>query len=349
MRKKILIDIGHPAHVHFFKNFIQEMKRRGHDLIVTARDKDVALRLLEAYDIGYTAIGRAKEGKFNLIIEWAGRDWGIYLIARKFRPDILTGIGNPCVTHTAWLTGAKSVIFADTEHAKLENMITFPFADVICTPSCFKKDLGRKQVRYNGYHELAYLHPNYFKPAPSVLRELGLSENDRFIIVRFVSWSACHDTGQHGFNLPEKRKLIRELEKCGRVLISSEGILPDEFGEYKITTTPEKLHNLLYYATLYIGEGATMATEAAMVGTPSIYTSSLVGAMGNFIELSEKYDLVRSFRDVNEAIQEASKLLGQLSLKQQWAKKRERLLADKIDVTGFMVNLIENYVSKGGR
>ncbi len=39
---RILVDIGHPAHVHFFKNFIWEMEKRGHEFIVTARDKDVA-------------------------------------------------------------------------------------------------------------------------------------------------------------------------------------------------------------------------------------------------------------------------------------------------------------------
>src|SRR5665811_1442642 len=166
---KILVDIGHPAHVHFYKNCIWEMKKRGHEIIVTARDKDVALDLLKAYGIPYTAVGKMGKGKFNLIKEWIGRDWAIYQIARKNRIQLLTGIHNPCVAHVARLTGAKAIIFTDSEPTQFASAITFPFSDVICTPTCFRHDLGRKQIRFNGYKELAYLHPNWFAPDPSVL------------------------------------------------------------------------------------------------------------------------------------------------------------------------------------
>lgn len=340
---RILIDIGHPAHVHFFKNFIWEMCRRGHKLTVTARDKDVALRLLTGYGIEHTSVGKAGRGKFNLVREWVERDRKIYAIARRFRPDILTGIHNPCVVHVARLTRAKSIIFTDTEHAKIANLATFPFSNIICTPSCFTKDLGKKQVRYNGYHELAYLHPNYFKPDSSALSKLGLSKKDRFIIVRFVSWGAAHDVGQHGFNLAARRKLVAEISRLGRILITSESPLPEEFDKYKIRTPPEKIHDLLYYATMYIGEGATMATEAAILGTPSIYVAPFWDTMGNFIELEEKFGLIYNFKESDPAIQRATELLQQQNLKQHWAQKRERLLTDKIDVTQFMVSFIENY------
>lgn len=340
---RILIDIGHPAHVHFFKNFIWEMGRRGHELVVTARDKDVALRLLNTYGIKHTVVGRPGKGKFALIREWVGRDREIYSIAKKFHPDILTGIHNPCMAHVARLTGAKSIIFTDTEHAKFGNLVTFPFTDIICTPSCYKEELGKKQVRYNGYHELAYLHPNYFKPDPSVLNELGLSENGRFIIIRFVSWSASHDIHQRGFDTRAKIKLVAELEKYTRILITSEGGLPEELDKYKIRTPPEKIHDLLYYATMYVGEGGTMATEAAVLGTPSIYVSSLLGTMGNFVELEEKFGLICNFKESEPAIQRAIEILQEPRLKEDWAQKRDRLLTDKIDVTQFMVNLVENY------
>jgi len=340
---RILVDIGHPAHVHFFKNFIWEMKKRGHELIVTARDKDVALRLLKAYGIKYTAVGRARKRKLDLIREWIGRDREIYSIARQFHPDILIGIHNPSVAHVARITGTKSIVFTDTEHARIANLVTFPFSSVICTPSCFKKDLGSKQVRYNGYHELAYLHPNYFKPDSSVLSKLGLSKNDRFIIVRFISWGAAHDVGQHGFGLEEKRRALGELEKYAKVFITSESPLPEEFGKYRIKTPPEKLHDLLYYAALYIGEGATMATEAAILGAPSIYVSSLWAKLGNFIELGGRFGLICNFKEPEPAIQKALELLQQPDSKEQWVNKRQRLLADKIDVTQFMVELIENY------
>ena len=86
-----------------------------------------------------------------------------------------------------------------------------------------------------------------------------------------------------------------------------------------------------------------MATEASVLGTPSIYVSSLVGTMGNFIELEENYGIVFSFQDAELGIRKATELLQQPNLKQEWTRKRERLLSDKIDVTQFMVDLIGNY------
>jgi len=342
---RIMVDIGHPADVHFYKYFMWEMRRRGHEFTVTARDKDVTLNLLKAYAIEHSVVGKMGNGIFDLVKEWVKRDQEIYSIARRFRPDILTGFHNPCVAHISKLIGAKSIIFTDTEHEKLANMITFPFADVIFIPTCFRNNLGRHQIRYNGYKELAYLHPNYFRPDPSVLGELGLTERDRFVIVRFVAWQATHDIGQHGLDLQAKRRLVEELGKYARILITSESSLPEEFEKYRITVPPERMHDLLYYATLYIGEGATIASECAVLGTPAIYVNTL--RLGYLDEQEKRYGLVYNFSDPEtaqtEALEKALELLRRENLEEEWQAKRERLLSDKIDVTEFMVKFIENY------
>lgn len=338
---RILIDIGHPAHVHFFKNTIWTLEKHGHEVMVTSRDKDVAVDLLKAYNIPHIVLTTMGRGKIGLMKEWLIRDYKILMLAKKFKPDILTGILNPCAAHVSKLLGKKALIFNDTEHAIFAEAITYPFTDVIITPSCFKKSLGKKQVRYNGYHELAYLHPDYFKPDPTVLDELGLSKEDIFVILRFVTWGASHDIGQHG--IQNKIRLVKELEKYGRVYITSEGRLDEELEKYKIKVSPEKIHDLLHYATLYIGEGATMATESAILGTPSIYISSLVGTMGNFIELEQKYGLMFNYNDSDIAIKKAVELIQKPDLKNEWKQKRKVLLENKIDVTAFMVRFVENY------
>ena len=245
--------------------------------------------------------------------------------------------------HVSKLTKAKSIIFTDSEPAKIINSLTFPFADVICTPSCFKNDLGKKHIRYDGYHELAYLHPNYFTPNPAVLDEVGLDKDDTFVILRFVSWTASHDVGQHG--ILDKTALVHELERYGQVFITSEGRLDDELVKYKIKVSPEKLHDLLYYTDLLMGDSQTMTTEAAVLGTPAIRCNSFVGEndMGNFIELEQKYGLIFNYNDPDRAIEKAVELIQKPNLKEEWKKKREKLLKDKIDVTAFMVWFIENY------
>ena len=270
-------------------------------------------------------------------------DLALLKLIRYYNPGLLVGVLDPYIAQVGMLTGKPSIIFTDTEHAKLANWLTFPFATTICTPSCFKEKLGLKQIRYNGYHELAYLHPNYFKPDPSVLDELNLTKNDKFIILRFVSWGASHDIRQKGLDTNTRKNYVKKLEDYGSVFITSEAKLTKDFEKYVIRVPPEKIHDLLYYATMYIGEGATMATEAGILGTPPIYLSSLVGTMGNFDELEKEYELVYSFTDPNKALKKAIELLEDKNLKSEWQKKREKLLKEKIDVTKWMTDFIERY------
>ena len=52
-----------------------------------------------------------------------------------------------------------------------------------------------------------------------------------------------------------------------------------------------------------------MASEAAVLGTPSIFVSSLAGKIGNFIELEKTYDLLYSFTDTDAALEKAIEIL----------------------------------------
>ncbi|MDA0524654.1 DUF354 domain-containing protein [Methanococcoides alaskense] len=339
---RILFNMAHPGQIHLFKNAIWALEKRGHDCKITTVDKDVSLNLLGAYGFEYDVVGSAKPSLFSKATELLKIEYNLYRIARSFKPDILVGgVGNAYVAHVGKIIRKPSIVFDDTEHAKIEHILTDPFASVICTPSCYKADLGKKQIRYDGYHELAYLHPDYFTPNPEVLSELGLNEDDTFIILRFVKWDADHDIGQYG--IQNKIEFVNELEKHGRVLITSEGEMDYSLKKYRIKVSPEKLHDLLYYASLYVGEGGTTAVESAILGTPSIYVSSLVGTMGNFTELEEKYGLLFNYKDSDKALNKAVELIHDPSTKEEWNKRREQLLRDKIDVTAFMVRYIENF------
>lgn len=344
---RVLVDIGHPAHVHFFKNTIWSLEKRGHQVMVVSRDKDVVIELLNAYGIPHTVLSKVKPGKGNLLEEWFIREFKTYKITQQFKPDLIMGILSPAAAQIAWIQRKKSIIFNDTEHAVLAQKLTYPFCDIICTPSSYLKDEGRKQIRYSGYHELAYLHPSYFTPRPEILKDLGVEEGEPFTILRFVSWGAHHDVGQHGIN--NKLALVQEVEKFGKVFITSEGPLAKEFERYRIRVSPEKIHHLLYYATLYVGEGATMAVESAILGTPSIYVSTLAGTMGNFSELEKKYGLLFNYSDSESALTKTIELLKDQELKKTWGLKRAALLKDKIDVTEFMVKLIESLPEKKSR
>ncbi len=340
---KILFDIGHPAHMHFFKNLIWEMEKKGHEILITARKKDSTFELLEYYNQDFIDLGKNKKGLFKKAIGLAQTDYKLYKISNKFKPDILTGFGSPYITHVAKLLGKKSVLFTDTEHATLEKRLSIPFSDYFLTPSSFIGNYGEKHIRFNGYKELAYLHPKWFKEEKNVLKELDIRKNESFFLLRMVSWEASHDVGYKGISKEELSKLIKILEEHGRVLLSSESN-DKSFEDYKIKVHPAKIHTIMANSSVYIGEGATMATETAVLGNPSIYISPLVGTMGNLIEL-EKYGLLFSYKNLKDSISTLQGIL-EVDSKKKWKEKREKLLQDKIDVTTFMINFFEGNLLK---
>jgi len=339
----VLFDVGHPAHVHLFRNAIEELRRRGHRTFVASREKDVTTHLLDAYGIAYRSLSRMGDGPVDLVVEWTGRELRMLSLARSFDPDVLVSVLSPPAVHVSKLLGRRSVVFTDSEASHLSERITIPFADVVCTPSGFGRDLGFHHRRYDGYHELAYLHPARFEPDPAVLRRHGVSPNSSYAVLRFISWGALHDVGQSGFSHAAKRRLIDRLERHGEVYITSESPLPPAFEPYRLPVPPEAVHHLLAYADLYVGDSQTMATEAALLGTPAVRSNSFAGEddMSNFRELEEEYGLLRSVADETGAVQVATELMADADAKTRWHRRRNRLLEEKIDVTAYIVDVIE--------
>lgn len=338
---RIVVDIGHPAHVHFFKHFISESRQKGHEIFITAADKDIALQLLDDYKMEYTKLGSTGKSLIRKIISIPILDYKLWQAVKSFKPDLFMGLASIRATHIAKLLGKHSIIFNDTEATIKEHFLYYPFADRVVSPRCFGRDFGKKHVRYDGYHELAYLHPDRFEPNPKVLDELGIGRHEKIYIVRFIAWEATHDIGQKGFDVEGKRNIIKRLNKEGRVIITSEGELPDDLVQYQMSISPTKMHDVLAFSSLYIGEGATMASEAAVLGVPVVFLSTLVH---NYLhEQAEKYELIHVFNQQRPAIVKMRELLEQKDLKEEYQRRRQVMLADKVDVTQFMIEFVDKY------
>ena len=338
---RILFDIGHPAHVHHFKNVINELIGKKHKVLVLSRDKDVTIKLLDAYQIDYLVIGKNHKNLLKKILNQFIRNLKTLRICVKFKPELVIGRASPNLAFASFVLSIPFISFTDTEHAKINYVTCFPFAKQIITPSCFRKDIGKKHLKIDSYFELTYLHPNYFSQKSSIFDFLEVKKDEKYIIMRFVSWAASHDRGHSGLSLEMKKKAVKELSKYARVFISSEGGLPADLKKYKIKIPPERMHDALAFATLFVGEGATMASECAMLGTPAIYINSL--EVGYCTEEEKKYNLVYNFRKSEGVLEKAIDLLNTPNLKQVWQERRQRMLSDKIDVTAFMVWFVENY------
>lgn len=343
----ILFDIGHPAHVHLLKNTIKELQLHGHKIIITTKDVPIIKRLLDNEGFSYINLGKKGEGLKGKILKQFHFFRTLYKIIKKEKIRIAAGTSMtiPLLSKISKMSSIN-MDDDDDEVQKLSVLLCHPFSDVRLSPSALiGHRKSKKAIFYAGYHELAYLHPKRFKPDIKVLEKANIKKDEKFFILRFVAFKAYHDTDAHGLSLEDKRKLINILAEKGRVIITSEKELEPEFEKYRLSVPPEDMHSLLYYSTLLIGDSQTMTSEAAVLGVPSLRCNTFVGKIAYLEEEENKYGLTYGFRPDNfdGLLSKLKELLMNPNLKQEWIKKREKLLNDKIDVTSFFVWFIENY------
>ena len=338
---KIFIDIGHPAHVHYFRNFIKIMQIKKHEFFITARNKDITYALLDHYKIDYSSRGEGKKcliGKFIYIFK---ADSLLFRYAKKLKPDLFISFASPYAAHVAWLMRKPHIVFDDTEHATLTHKLYRTFSTLIITPEAFSKQMGRKHNRFNSVIELCYLHPKYFKPdinLPQTLLE-GKDKN-KIALIRLVSWDANHDIGQSGLTRKDLDEIITMLCPKYNIYISSEKVIPEKYMKYQLKIPPYRMHDLIACSDIFITEGGTMASEAAVLGTPVIYVNTL--SMG-YIDLLKQYNLIISPSKRESPAVCIEKILSDLNVKKEWQKRRQKFLKNVIDPTEFMVKLVSSY------
>lgn len=336
---KILLDILHPAHVHFFRNAVGILRNDGHQVLVTARDKNLTLRLLDAYGLSHSVLSREAKSRRGLAAELISRNWRLAKIVRRERPDVMASIGGVSTAQVGFVTRTRNLIFYDTENATISNLLSYPLATRVLTPDCYRGKVLGRHVTYAGYHELAYLHPRRFTPDSSVLAESGLDADDTYSVVRFVSWRALHDVTARGTALDDRIRLVEALERHGRVFITSELPLPDELEPFRLPIPPERIHHLLAHASLFIGESATMASESVILGVPSVYLDPV--GRGYTDEQESRFGLCFNYRpwQMTEAVARAETILSRgLKGDPGFRERVARLHAEKIDVTDMIVD-----------
>ncbi|HPV56580.1 MAG TPA: hypothetical protein PKW61_05580, partial [Tenuifilaceae bacterium] len=280
-----------------------------------------------------------------------GKIWGMvefdikeFIAGISFNPDIFLSHGSIYAAHAAFLMRKPHISLEDTYNFEQIRLYK-PFTKYILTADYDHPLKSDKVIRYAGYHELAYLHPQRFTPDASIYHELGVTADEKYLILRFVSWNASHDIGHSGISYENKIRVVKDFSRYARVFISSEGILPDELESYRIPIKPHRIHDAMAFASLVFGESATMVSEASCLGIPGIYLDNSGRLYTK--EQEEKYDqcfnYTESLADQELAIAKGIELLKQSDLRNVWLKKRDRMLGDKIDVTAFFVWFIENY------
>jgi len=346
-KKKILFYVGHPAHYHNIKNLAIRLEKRNFSVLIVARQKDVLFRLLEKCPFEKILIGGAAgHSKWHKAIHLLKREFQMIRIALQHKPVMMLGT-DMIISHVGRLLGIPSFILNedDAEAVPLFARLAYPLATGIFCPACCS--VGKytdKKIAYAGYHELAYLHPDYFVPDESKVRSLA-RDNRPYFLLRFVDLNAHHDTGKRGIHKELALEIIRRLSEKGTVYITSERKLEAEFEPYRIAIHPDDMHHAMYYAGLFLGDSQTMAAEAAVLGTPSLRFNDFVGKLAYLEELEHTWHLTFGFKTSEEdrLLQKISLLLSEPGLKSEWQLRKQRMLKENVNLTALWEWFITGY------
>lgn len=341
---KVLIDIGHPANVHFFAHFAKSLINKRHSVLFTTREKDVTIDLLDYYDLPYVSFGKTKSGLLKKVLWFFLFSFKVLRISLKFRPTVFVAFGGIYYLMPSFLFRKPLISFHNTDASPLLPAYKV-FSAAIITPESFTKIMGANHYKISGNFELAFLHPQRFLPDSSVLKRYGVNTNSKLILLRFVSFTAYDDIGKKGINDQEKIAIVEKLQEYGHVIISSEDNLTGDLKQFQLEQNPNyrtgDLQSLEYFADLFLGDSGAMTSECAVLGTPAIYQSNK--KLGFIDELVERYNLAYNFYNTKEALEKAVELLNKKDLNAIWSEKRQLFLNQSIDVTGYMVWFVENY------
>lgn len=350
LKMKYLFFFVHPSKFHVFRNTINTLKSNGHHVEVVITSKDVLEDLVRSEGWEYTNIfpeGRKMKGVspyissainlvrtiIRLLKYTKGKKYDLFIT-----DDLLVYVGK--------LRGIKTLVFTDDDLAIVKQFsIILSFADYCLAPTV--TDLGKYnkiKIPFNSYKELAYLHPNQFKVDNNVVEKFK-GDYNRYFLIRLVSLKSYHDVGKKGIGYDKAKKLIELLEPYGRIYISAERELEKELEKYRIKISPNELKHVLAGADLYVGDSQTMSSEAAVLGVPSFRINDFVGKIGVMEEKDLVYGVSKSYRteEFDSLLRDLKECLEDKSCKTNNVKRVGNMLKEKIDLTAFMIWLLQEY------
>jgi predicted glycosyltransferase len=345
---KILIYLGHPAQFHFFKNIIKGLQEDGHQIKILLKTKDILEQLVQEAGFDYVNIQKniRKNNIFSIAKASLIRTFHVHRIIREYKADMILG-GDASVAQASKLLNIPGITVTEDDIEIIAKMakVTFPFSDSIVVPSvCRTGKWDVKKIPYYGYMKLAYLHPHYFTPDQTILKDY-ISE-EKYCIVRLAQLTAFHDVGINGLNVDLVLNIISLATEYGyRVYISSESKLDEKLSPYQLKIKYADIHHIMSFASLLISDSQSMSVEAAMLGIPSLRFSDFTGRISVLEELEHTYELTYGIKTDNpqKLFDKLKEIFTTPNLREEFQSRREKMLGEKIDVTAFFIWFIENY------
>jgi uncharacterized protein len=274
---RIWVDLTNSPHVLVMRPVMANLRARGHEVEVTARDFAQTLGLLERFGIEHTTIGRHRGGRLGAkargLVE---RSTALARWARGRRFDRALGHGSNDVTIAAALLRIPSSTMFDYEWATVQHNVNCRLAEAVVVPDAIPPERlyrygARGKVRgYPGLKEEYYLAD--FEPDPSVLSDLGLERDDGrpITVVRTPPEVSLY----HRFENDLFAQVLARLAGAQTVVLPR---TPEQRSQVQRAggfIVPERAidaQSLIAYADVVVSAGGTMNREAVALGTP-VYT-----------------------------------------------------------------------------
>lgn len=339
---KILVDLHHPSDINFFKNAILLLAKR-HEcdigLTVQPRGRLVSIVQRELPDFPFSVIGTYRKSLAGKMCEAAYLCLRLLTHVPRGGFDVVASFGGVGICHATYVLRKPSVIFTDDIEYKLAFYPYKPFATRIVVPQQVPLR-GKKVVKYRGFKELAHLHPNYFKPDEGALREYGLIP-EAYVFVREVSGISMNYAHLENGRLAGVCKHLTNMG-VNVVLSLEDKSLAGRFAPHcTILEEPVKdIHSLMYFASLTISSGDTMARESCLTGTPAIYTggrymsinTDLIGK-GIFFESDGGRSVVSLAEQIiKQNMKEKTRRIVRQALSNEWEDTTEVIVSNILSI-----------------
>jgi len=284
---KLWFDILTPKQAKLFGHMSLELKRRGFDTVVTAREYDYTIPVLKSFGAEFMVIGRYAVGLREKLLEEAKRIIELLHSVNDF--DALLAFPNPVAARIAFGLGKAYIAFTDSPHSEAPSRLSLPLASAVIFSSCIPKSEIEKYVvkdktllvQFKGVDEVGWLKDSFFDT--NYIRKWGL-EPHSYVIIRPPEVKASYykygNQDVHNFVI----RIIELAIKSGYKVLYLPRYIDDSIAKNFairefIVPSSEGVDGtkVAYYARAVISGGGTMAREAALLGTPgiSIFPSEL--------------------------------------------------------------------------
>lgn len=345
---KVLFIVYHPVDPYIIFETAKRIESDGGKAFFVIIEKEGIIEsIVRSYNFDYKVIGNTKESFIGKILNTFKIVYRINKVVKWFKPKLIFSPAAPYTSLAVKFNKVPLICWEDTETATFNFKYSHKQISSLLLLESYYKDLpGDNIIRFNGYKELGYLHPNVFTPDETVLEKLGLLKDHKIVLMRFSALNAMHDIGLKSEADNNETKILNfikriESEYKAKVFISiTERDLDERFDDYKLIIEPSKYVHLLSFCSLYIGEGTTTASEAGVLGVPWIALRDK--PLGYLNDQEDNYGLGIRTDNFELALNKAEEYL-QDHIKNEWIVKRKKLLADKIDVSAFLTWFLQNY------